>query len=315
MTTLLITGIGGDIAQGAARIVRQVRPDWRIVGVDIHERHGGALFADAVEVVPPVAASDYLEAMGRVVRRHGVDVCLPMSEAELGFIVSRALPSFADAPFIGVSARAIEIGLDKLATARFLVESGLPAPWTTAATGGAKPPSLPCIFKPRRSAGSKGVFVCRDEAEAAWYASREANGVFQELLLPADREVTCAVYRGRDGATAVLPMLRQLVGGFTGWAEVIDDPEAVRQCTVLARALDLRGPMNAQMRITAKGPRIFEINPRLSSTVYLRHLLGFRDVQWLLDEYEGREVSFARIESGTIAVRIQDAAVLAEKDR
>ena len=107
-------------------------------------------------------------------------------------------------------------------------------------------------------------------------------------------------------------MLRELVGGFTGWAQVVDEPEAVSQCIALAEALDLRGPMNAQMRITDRGPRIFEINPRLSSTVYLRHLLGFSDVQWMLDEHEGRAVDFPTVPTGTIAVRIQDAAVLVE---
>lgn len=33
MKTVLITGIGGDIAQGVATILRESRPDLRLIGV------------------------------------------------------------------------------------------------------------------------------------------------------------------------------------------------------------------------------------------------------------------------------------------
>ena len=41
MKTILITGIGGDISQGVATILRENRPDLRLIGVDMHEQHGG----------------------------------------------------------------------------------------------------------------------------------------------------------------------------------------------------------------------------------------------------------------------------------
>lgn len=308
MTTLLITAIGGDIAQGVAKIVRSVRPDWRIIGVDIHDQHGGALFADVVEVVPPASDPDYLPRMEQMVARHGVAYCLPMSEAELAFVLHAGLEAFRGAPLVAVNKRAVEIGLDKLATARFLVEAGCPAPWTVPAEEGVEPPAYPCIFKPRRSAGSKDVFICRDREDAAYLVHRYSNAVFQELLEPASREITCAIYRTWDGRTAVLPMLRKLVGGFTGWAKVVDVPEAVAQCIRIAETLDLHGPINAQLRLTDAGPRIFEINPRLSSTVLIRHLLGFTDVAWLLDELEGSPVVFPPLPIGATAVRVQGAA-------
>jgi len=35
---------------------------------------------------------------------------------------------------------------------------------------------------------------------------------------------------------------------------------------------------------------IFEINPRFSSTVMFRHLLGFKDLIWSINEIAGKEV-------------------------
>jgi len=310
MKTLLLTGIAGDIAQAVATIVRDVRPDWRLVGVDVHGQHGGSLVVDALDTVPYAHTGEFLPELRRVVREHTADHVLVMSEAELRRLHTERIDEIGGAPIIGSAPAALEIGLDKLSTARFLESIGVPAPWTIEAHPDVLPP-LPCLFKPRRSAGSKGVAICRTADECRWHALQTPDGVFQELLLPADAEVTCAVYRDRTGRTQVLPMLRRLVGGQTGWIRVLDAPEAVDQCRTIAERLDLRGPINVQMRLTPAGPRIFEINPRFSSTALLRHRLGFSDVAWLLDELEGRDVSHAHVAPGREAVRTQGAAVLA----
>ena len=54
--TVLITGIGGDVSQGVAAILKSSRPDLQLVGVDIHSRHGGRLFVQEYEEIP--AASE-----------------------------------------------------------------------------------------------------------------------------------------------------------------------------------------------------------------------------------------------------------------
>jgi carbamoyl-phosphate synthase large subunit len=129
------------------------------------------------------------------------------------------------------------------------------------------------------------------------------------MLEPADREVTCAVYRKRDGEVLSLLMLRRLTGGFTGWARIIDDEQTSQMCARIAVGLDLRGSMNVQLRLTDKGPRVFEINPRFSSTVLMRHRMGFSDVLWAIEEAEGKTVSYPTIASNKIMVRVQAAAI------
>ncbi len=308
--TILITAIAGDIAQGVARILRAVRPHWRVLGGDIHTQHGGALLCDSVMTLPPASAAEYLSKLEQAVTTHRIDAIIPMSEAELRCLNASGQDGLGGAALLGFSRTALDVGLDKLATADFLRAIGVPVPWTVAAEPATAPLSLPCIFKPRASAGSKGFAICHSQAEAAWHATHSPAGVFQELLLPAEREVTCAVYRSRAGEVAVLPMLRRLQGGFTSWARVIANAEASEQCRRIAVALDLQGPINIQMRLTDAGPRIFEINPRLSSTVYLRHLIGFTDVAWMIDEYEGMHPTLTTPDAGLEIVRTQGGAVL-----
>jgi carbamoyl-phosphate synthase large subunit len=199
--------------------------------------------------------------------------------------------------------------VDKLATARALEALDLPAPWTASADE-AMPMEYPCILKPRLGSGSRGVMTVVDETDARFLARKFPGGVFQQLLDPHRGEVTCAVYRSRDGSVATLQLLRRLAGGLTGWAKVIRDPAVEALCAKLAQGLELSGSMNVQLRLTRQGPLVFEINPRFSSTALMRHRLGFSDVMWTLDELDGAAVSFCFVDEGRIAVRLHGAAVL-----
>jgi carbamoyl-phosphate synthase large subunit len=310
MKTILITGIGGDIAQGFATVVRETFPEWRALGMDIHERHGGALFVEKAIRAPMVSDPRYDAWLADLIAREGVDICVPTSEAELIHLSRKGSDSIASARLVMANAKAIEIGSDKLRTAEFLGSIGVPPPWTIPAETIDAATKLPCIFKTRRGAGSKAVFVCRTAGEVEFYRARYPSAILQELLEPADAEVTCAVFRNRDGKVAVAQLLRTLVGGFTGWAQVIDDAEVTAQCTQVAHALELRGSINVQLRLTAAGPRIFEINPRFSSTVLIRHRMGFCDALWSLQEALGEDVTFHQPRAGTIGVRVQGAAVV-----
>jgi len=309
MKTILITGIGGDIAQGIATIIRETFPAWRVLGMDIHARHGGSLFAERVFLAPPVSDSGYADWLRDLIVREGVDICLPTSEAELIHLSQLDAGVFAATPLVMANPRAIQVGSDKLRTAEFLAAIGVARPWTIPVEAFGPDTPLPCIFKARRGAGSKAVFVCHTATDIQFHHRHCPHAILQEFLEPADAEVTCAVYRSRDGRTAVVQLLRTLVGGFTGWAQVINNPEVSAQCEQLAAALDLRGAINVQLRVTSDGPRIFEINPRFSSTVLMRHRMGFRDVVWSLQELLGDDVQFQQPAVGTIGVRVQGAAV------
>lgn len=312
MSSVLITAIGGDIGQSVAKIVREAFPRMRILGSDIAREHGGGMFVDELVRLPAAADGEYPDALAQLIARQKIDYVLPMSEAELE-VLAPAIEAKRWAHWISAGARVIRCGVDKLETMRALQHLGVTVPWTRG-VGTGLPAQFPCILKERRGSGSRGVFVVNDAEEARFLAERHPDAVYQELLEPAESEVTCAVYRRADGAVATLLMRRRLMGGFTGWAQIIDDRETEVMCRQVACGLGLRGAMNIQLRLTADGPRIFEINPRYSSTVLMRHKLGFTDVVWAFQELEGRAVSFPRIETGTVIVRTQDAAVLPRTD-
>jgi carbamoyl-phosphate synthase large subunit len=305
---VLITGVGGDISQGVATILRECRPEIRVIGVDMHGQHGGHRYVDFFTIVPAAGDPAYRDALKSVAEQQGANLVIPMSEAELN--VLRPFPRLGpDIAWLFAGNQVVDAGLDKLETARVLSGLGVPVPWTVPVADGAV--SYPCILKSRYGSGSRAVFLVKDADDARYLVPRYPEAVFQELLLPAEREVTCAVYRNKQGEVKSLLMQRRLSGGFTSWARVIENAESAEMCRKIASGLDLRGSMNVQLRLTDKGPRVFEINPRFSSTVLMRHRMGFTDVLWALDEADGRLIEFPELPSNQVLVRVHDAMVFA----
>ena len=306
--SILLTGVGGDIAQAAAMILREAYPSWHLTGSDVAVRHAGGLYVDELLISPRADDKSYVAWINEQSSSH--NFCWALSEAEISALSHSEVKN--GERFISPGDLVVHAGNDKYMTALLLSELGLNGPWTRLSISELKAGDFPCIYKPRSGSGSKALFTCKSIREAALISETFPGGVFQELLLPADREVTCAVYRTRDGRVAVLPLLRQLAGGLTSWAQVIEEPEVCRVCTALAEALNLHGSMNVQLRLTESGPRVFEINARLSSTCLIRHRMGFRDAIWSVQEMLGERVELYAPKSGVIGVRTFGATLVSD---
>lgn len=307
MKKILVTGIGGDVAQGIATIIRESYSDYYLVGTDLSEYNAARVFVDKFYIVPAASSKiDYISHLKKIFNAENIDIVIPTTEPELE-VVKSGIP-ISGISWITCGESTIEVGIDKLKTIECLSGLGIQVPWTQPVALGT-PNVFPCILKSRFGSGSRNFFVVRDVDDATFLSRRYPDAIFQELLLPDDQEVTCAVYRTRDQQIGVLQLLRRLTGGLTSWAKVIDIAEIEETCKVLAEALSLQGSMNVQLRITDKGIRIFEINPRFSSTALMRHRMGFSDVLWAIAEAEGKPVQLARVDPGIIGLRIQDAIV------
>ena len=118
------------------------------------------------------------------------------------------------------------------------------------------------------------------------------------------------MYRSKEGHIEFIQFDRLLVGGLTGWARVIKNKQVGNLLSVIAKGWNLEGSINVQLKITKKGPMIFEINPRFSSTVYMRHKLGFTDVIWSLKEFYDEPVKLTCAKIGSVCIRKQDVMTL-----
>lgn len=286
---ILVTGCGGDIGNGIGRILKTEHRIKMVMGCDIHDDHPGTLVFDKCDIVPRADSTNYIDAIMNIVNREHIDVVIPTSEAELrvlsenNFFGKKSL-------FLTANLFALEIGLDKLATANMLKDQQLSYPWTMVAKNN-KPCSLPCVLKSRTGCGSKSVhYVSEDNIEYFAKTIHGTDEIWQEYISESDGEYTAGVFRSRDCLTRVIVIKRRLMGGFTGAGIVVDNPEIKNYLMHVAKAINLNGSVNMQFRLKNGMPVIFEINPRFSSTVVFRHKLGFKDLIWSLEDRLGLKI-------------------------
>ena len=284
---ILVSGVGGDIAQSITRVLRSYYPGSEVIGSDIHSEFILTDLLSKTFILPSTSSDQYLKSLVDLLQNESIDLFIPTSEPELRWLSDHTddldlLPCHCLMPSI----KAMKIGFDKYLTNKHLQLNNLPYPWTTLASEANNAViELPCILKSRFGAGSSTVSLIDNRSKLKIYSQLFPDYILQEFLPISHGEFTCGVYRCLDGTTRVITMRRRLSAGVTSYAEVVSMPYVDELCTKIALSLDLYGSINIQFRyVEGKGPMVFEINPRFSSTVGLRHKIGFTDLIWSIEE-------------------------------
>lgn len=291
--SVLVTGVGGPLGVSIFKALRQSVLKPRIVATDSEPLSVGLFRADAGYLLPRVTADEagYLECLAEICRDEGVSIVCFGSEIEMQRIAPHVgeVEARTGSRLILNDARLLEAFMDKWAMVCLLREKGLPVPDSVLAT---EPEEVrefldrhafPLILKPRHSSGSKNLFVVRGTDELGFLARYISEPVLQEYLLPDDEEYTVGVYSSaRTGYVGQIVLRRSLGAGLTYKAEVVHDEEIESVCRAVMESFDVWGPINLQLRKTSVGVRIFEINPRFSSSAVMRAYFGFNEPELCL---------------------------------
>lgn len=292
----LISGIASDIGFGISRILREWDFFSELHGIDIHADHPGKFVLDQHCVAPRASEENYIPWLCDYISKNRIDIFIPSSEAEISALASAGMEEIAGAAIIRNSDFTIRNSLDKLRCLSYLNSCGISVP-AHGLVGGTPPLVYPVIAKPRSGQGSKGVTLIKsaDELERC-----NSDWVWQEYLTPEDQEYTCPVYASKKTDMRILIIKRKLVGGLTGSGVIVRNPEIEEYVRSIAEAMQLDGAINIQLRLTENGPLLFEINPRLSSTLVFRDKMGFTDLRWWVADKLGLEIhNYHAPEAGT----------------
>ena len=280
---ILVTSCGGDIGQSIGKILKSL--GHVTFGQDISKKTPSKFIYDKFHVGLKVTNKEYLKSIKRTIKTNNIHIVIPASEIELVFysnLSKKAALTFG-AKLLIPSHSIIETAIDKKNTCDFLKQNNLPYPKVYDLKN--KLIKYPCIAKTRKGSGSKNVFIIENENEISFYKKKYNNLIFQELLDGEKGEYTCCCFMGSKGLFRSIILKRDLaIGGYSKYGEVIEDSSITDLLLNLSKLLNLRGSINIQMRIHKGLPTIFEINPRFSSTVLFRHLFGFKDLQWSIED-------------------------------
>lgn len=289
---ILVTGCGGDIGQSVGKILSQSKYAKNVYGIDISDKNAAQFVYENFDIGPKVSDENYIADIEKYVITNKIDIIIPVSEHELRFFTDNytETPIIAGAVVLMANLMSREIGFNKKSTSLFLKENNLPNPILYAING--TNTTFPLIAKPNTGAGSSNIFKVENFDEFKFIANKYEDFIFQEFLDAKEGEFTCCAYRSRNGDIRNIIFKRELTsGGYSGYGEVIEDSKISTLLVEIAKLLNLEGSINIQLRIHKERPVVFEINPRFSSTILFRHLLGFKDLEWSIQEFLGEEIS------------------------
>lgn len=285
---VLITGAGGNLGHFIKEALIQSSLDYRIIGCDWSADALGLYQADVGYVVPPAKSDEYVPQIIKICQDEEVHIIMAGGMAEMHILAeNKALIKEKARSFVVASdSEDLKRMEDKWELTRYLKtinydypESILPGCNEELEKFIAKY-QFPLIVKDRLGAGSKGVAVVRNQKDLEYYISTIPNAIVQEYLYPDNEEYTVGVFMNAAyKPCASIVMKRDLGLGMTFKARVLPNSNLGPYCESIFQDLKCIGPANVQLRLTDRGPVVFEINPRFSSSTSARPLFGYNDVE------------------------------------
>lgn len=288
MKKILFTGGGGAGSEALFRLLN-----------DRYELH----FADAdvLAIDPAIPAERRHEIPFANVPTFGKKVCELFQTLEIDLLV----PGVDEE--LSIVAELVEEGklaallppkpfvnrhLDKATSMQFLEPLGL-APQTLPAEEAAAI-GFPCIVKPRQGRGSRGVSVIQSAEELAAYLtlSKEAAGGCLAQEMGIGQEFTVMMAADSAGTLrAVVPVEVGIKRGITLRAKTGRDDAVEEACKRVHAADPVPGCYNIQLIRQDDGRvLIFEINPRVSTTMCLGVAAGIDPLAIFIQPVDGENL-------------------------
>ncbi|MEN6318297.1 MAG: ATP-grasp domain-containing protein [Syntrophaceae bacterium] len=302
--TILISAIGGDIGSSAVRALRDKAIC--IVGCDMKRYPSAYNLVDSFYKAPGVNdAEKYMNFLKDTIRKENIDFFLPISEPEIALLGHRR----EEIETLGVklllnNTAILDAFLDKYNTFKYLKDLGLETPETCLLENYEGNFSFPLIVKSRTGYGSKNYWKIEDAEDLA-YVRRKNNGLLiaQQYMGNDSEEYTTGVFSDGKVVSSITFRRKLGFGSLSAEAVLVDAPFMEEVAERIARKTDLVGSINIQSRRLGDVFSIFEINPRLSSTLSFRKKFGFDDVVWWFDVAQGKGYNYKKLYKSGRAVR------------
>lgn len=274
---ILVTGIGGNVAQGILRIIQSRFPELNLIGTDIAEFTAGHYYVNNFAKVPYAADKTYKKVIESICIENQIDLIIPGTDFEAYYLQSFNL----DTKVLASSAQSQKIFLDKYLTSENFTKFGIPFAKSFKCSD-YKNELERIIVKPAQGRGSRGLHINPDNP-----SSFSDEYIVQEYI--EGKEITSAFYVTKDQRLlGPITFERELSNGMTSECQTIKDydNQLIKMAQKIKDNFEMLGPFNIQARINSENKIVpFEINCRYSGTNSIRHQLGFNDVEYGIKEH------------------------------
>jgi carbamoylphosphate synthase large subunit len=269
MKTVIVTGVGGPAGRNVSDLL--VQQNLHVIGVDMHpvEMTGGDF-----QQVPAALDDRFIDALHAIAKKARPVLIIPTVTEELPVLASDWRWN-KDMPLLLSTAEGIHIANDKYLTCKLLAERDISVPRFALPSKLRSPDELadqigwPCITKPRTGRGGRGVAI-REKGDFSIVRSLGDEYIVQEFADGTDFAPNVYIGKDRRGTVVVLEKMvlkEGRVGNALAVRRVIA-PDVAALATEAALALDLRGPVDVDIRRLQDGtPVVLEINARFGANI------------------------------------------------
>ena len=313
--TILLTGAGGS---GTIYIIKSLIKKYRIIATDMNKYAAGLYFADKGYILPSCTDQKYLKKLDQIIKKERVDVVIPLIDEEL-LAIRRYYQNKKNPKVLLPKEDFIELCLNKWKLMNALRRAGIPCPETYLLKSFKQLPKslFPCIVKPIVSRGSRGFQYLNNKDDFKKYLQNSSYKK-KDLLIQEPvkgREFTVStVVSWRGEVLQVVPKEVILKKGITKIAVTRRNQKIKEVCQKVQKEFKADGPFNVQLIIDEKTklPKIFEINPRFSTTVALTMAAGVNEVDLLIERLFGKKTAKPRFKENLVMTRYEDQYYLPE---
>jgi len=285
---ILITAVGGDIGGNIVNILAEQKNIlFNIIGTDLNPNVFSIHKINQFYQVDKVENLNYKNQIIQIIRDNDIQIVLPLSEKEiLWFSKNKTLFSNLNIKIMINDNMILNNFFDKFKTSQLLNNISIKTPQTYLFQEFNSQIDFPLILKSKYSIVSKDIFIIKNKSQLDYLnisIENKNDYVIQEYVGSYDEEYTTAIYQSNN-KLEVISFKRKLTGGMTSFASIVNEEILKNYATQIAKSFDLKGSINIQSRKVDNDFYIFEINPRLSSTVYIRNYFGFQDLLWWIED-------------------------------
>lgn len=262
---------------------KEVQKDILIYGSSSEENTSGFNFCDKKVLLPNINDTKYFTTLLDFLISEKINGILSFFDQDVHLLSGyrNILLDKNIIPFIPEKGVA-DICFDKCATYEFLRSSGFNTPATflsvldCLSVINQSSINFPVIIKPRKGFASKGIFICHNEKELAFF-SEYLNEPFiiQELI--DGQEHGFDILNGLNGETLSVIVKKKLMmrSGETDMSVTIKNKEVLEVGISLSEKLGSIGPLDVDFFIDKNGKVIIlEMNPRFGGGYPGSHLAG-----------------------------------------
>jgi carbamoyl-phosphate synthase large subunit len=281
-----------QLIQAFVQALKRLGLKGNVITTDMNRLSPGLYFGTKHYLVPLTTDEQYIPIIKSICFKERIHLLIPTIDDELP-LFGKYRNDFLTVG-IRVAVSSLQTGMicnDKYESARFFLEKGIPfaESWLPGEIEGRKL-KYPLFIKPRFGRGSVGAYPVRDEDELRFFLKYISDPIVQEYL--PGKEYTIDLLADFNGEIiSVVPRERMVVrSGVTDRGQTLNHPGMIALATEAAKALDIRGPSNIQVKLQDDIPKMFEVNPRFSGGIPLTIAAGADFPSWLIEMSCGKKV-------------------------